>query len=186
MFLPTGRALLDPERILTEAGLALQEHYADFGAGTLGHFVIPAAAMVGKTGIVYAVDVLPDALSSVRSRAAFEGMSNLVTVWGDLEHPQGTAEIPEHSVDLVSLVNVCGLLKKSPRVLTNTIRVLKENGRLLLVDWKKSSAAFGPPVERRHNPEEFPPLLTSQGFTLQKTFDAGPHHWGLLFIRRAL
>ncbi len=181
MTLPTGRALLDPGRILTEAGLTLGQHYADFGSGTLGHFVIPATAMVGKTGVVYAVDILESALSAVQSRAQFEGVGNLVTVWGDLQHPKGTAAIPEHSADLVSLVNVCGLLKKGPNTLANVKRVLKAGGRLLLVDWKKSGGSFGPPVERRLSPDELQSLAQAQGLTLLKSFEAGPHHFGLLF-----
>ncbi len=183
MTLPTGRALLDPERILTEAGLSLGETYADFGAGTLGHFVLPASAMVGKSGRVYAVDILPGALSGVEGRARSEGAVNLTTVWGDLEHPQGTKDIPEASVDLVSLVNVAGLLKKSGNTLKNALRVLKPNGRLLVVDWDKAGTPVGPPVGHRHNPEEVQPIAEAAGFKVEKSFRAGPHHWGLLFHR---
>lgn len=181
MILPTGRALLDPERILTEAGISLGQHYADFGSGTLGHFVIPATAMVGKTGVVYAVDILQSALSAVQGRAQFEGVGNLVTVWADLEHPKGTAVIPEHSIDLVSLVNICRLIKKSPNMLANVKRVLKPGGRLLLVDWKKDGGSFGPPSEGRQDSLELQSYAQTQGLTLLKSFEAGPHHFGLLF-----
>jgi len=58
MILPSGRALLDPNKILKEAGLADCQTYADFGCGTLGHFVIPASIIVGEQGKVYALDIL--------------------------------------------------------------------------------------------------------------------------------
>jgi ubiquinone/menaquinone biosynthesis C-methylase UbiE len=181
MPLPTGRALLDPEKLLGEAGLSIGEHYADFGSGTLGHFAIPGSAMVGREGKVYAVDILKSALAAVEGRARSEGIINLTTVWGDLEHPRGTDAIPEHSVNLVSLINITGLLKHKGQTLPNAKRVLKPGGRLLLVDWKKGGAGFGPPAERRVSPEEIKPLVEAQGFKLSKEFEAGASHWGLLY-----
>jgi len=55
---PTGRALLDPVKILQNAGLTEGQVYADFGCGTLGYFVLPATDLVGLGGKVYALDIL--------------------------------------------------------------------------------------------------------------------------------
>lgn len=183
MSLASGRALLDPQKILGVAELALGESYADFGAGSLGHFVLPAAAMVGKSGVVYAVDILPSVLNGIESRARLEGIGNVISVWSDIEHPKGMIAIPPHSVQLVSIINECHLLKKSPQLFANIKQVLAQGGRLLLVDWKMKGAGFGPPLDRRVSPQELQPLCKAQGFTLTKSFEAGPHHWGLLFHR---
>ena len=181
--LPTGRALLDAPAILGQAGLALGMHYADFGAGTLGHFVFPACEMVGANGKVYAVDILKGALAGIEGRAKMERANNLTTVWGNIEEIGGVG-IPEKSLDLVSVVNIAKLLKKSPAAFGEIKRVLKPTGKLLLVDWKISGASFGPPSERRTSPEEMGPEITKAGFAAEKSFAAGPHHWGLL-LRRA-
>lgn len=177
--LPTGRALLDAPAILAQTGLALNMHYADFGSGTLGHFVFPATDIVGPEGKVYAVDILKGALAGIDSRAKLEKVTNLQTVWADIERIKGV-NVPERSLDLVSMVNITGLLKKSPTVFEEIKRLLKPGGKLLLVDWKMQGASFGPPVEKRVTPEAVQPLAEKAGFVLEKALEAGPHHWGLV------
>lgn len=177
--LPTGRALLDAPAILAQTGLAINMHYADLGAGTLGHFVFPATDMVGPNGKVYAVDILKGALAGIESRAKMEEVTNLIPVWGDIERLRGV-DVSEHSLDLVSMVNITGLLRKSPTVLEEVKRLLKPGEKLLLVDWKLSGASFGPPAEKRVSPEIIQLLAEKAGFVLEKTFEAGPHHWGMI------
>lgn len=183
--LPTGRALLDAREILTTAGLRPGQVYADFGAGAIGHFVFPASIMVGTNGRVYAIDILKSALGAIAGRAAAERATNVTTVWGDLEHEKGTMALPPHAVDLVSLVNLTGILKRSPNVMKNIVRALKGGGRLLLVDWKRAPSPLGPPLEGRSSPEEFKAMCTAAGFALIGEFDAGPFHWGLLFQKES-
>jgi ubiquinone/menaquinone biosynthesis C-methylase UbiE len=180
--LPTGRALLDAPAILAKAGLALDMQYADFGSGTLGHFVFPATDMVGPKGQVYAVDILKGALAGIESRAKMEQATNLTTVWGNIEKVGGV-KITAASLDLVSIVNIVKLLMKSPAVWDEIKRVLKPTGRLLLVDWKLSGGSFGPPAERRLAPETMTPQITQAGFKIEQSFEAGPHHWGLVLKR---
>jgi ubiquinone/menaquinone biosynthesis C-methylase UbiE len=180
--LPTGGALLDPVQVLTRAGLASGMTYADFGCGPLGHFVFPAAAMVGDKGHVYAVDILKGAIAGIESRLKMEPAGNLTPVWGDIERLRGV-DIPDRRVDLVSLVNITALVKKSPGVLTEVKRVLKPSGKLLLADWEKSTAAFGPQAAHPSAPEDLEPVAAAAGFKVLTRFKAGPHHWGLVLSR---
>lgn len=182
MAIATGRSLLDPYAVLKKAGLTLDMHYADFGSGTLGHFVFPAAEMVGPVGRVYAVDILKSALAGVESRMHLENVHNLTPVWGDIERVGGV-NIPADSLNLLSLVNIVGLLKKSPTVLDEVKRLLTRDGRLLLVGWRKDGMAVGVPVAKRVDADELIPIVERAGFRLRSRFDAGPSHWGLLFDR---
>ncbi|OGL66925.1 hypothetical protein A2856_00255 [Candidatus Uhrbacteria bacterium RIFCSPHIGHO2_01_FULL_63_20] len=179
MKLGNGSALLDPVAVLAEAGLAVGQSYADFGAGTLGHFVFPASEMVGKDGKVWAVDILKGALAGIESRMKIEGVNNVKPVWGDIERVNGVA-IPDGSADLVSITNITSLVKKSPGTLNEVKRVLTPRGTLLLVDWNKDGASFGPPAARRMDPDEIQAVARQAGFALAKAFRAGPHHWGLV------
>lgn len=183
MPLPTGRALLDAEQILSYAGLGLGDRYADFGAGTLGHFVLPGSEMVGPNGKVYAVDILKNALSAIEGRVRHEGVTNVETIWADIERV-GSVSIPEHSLDLVSFVNLTGLVTKSPQVFEEAARLLKEDGKFLLVDWEPGGASFGPAEDRRVSPSAIVPALAKAGFALGTRFKAGPYHWGAM-ARRA-
>lgn len=181
-WLSTGKALIDPHRVLQRAGLDLAKTYADFGSGPLGHFVFAGADLVGPTGRVYAVDILKGALAGVESRMALESTHQITTVWGDIERPHGV-NIPEASVDLVSINNITGLMLRSPGVLGEVKRVLKPEGRLLLVDWKREEAPLGPPLERRVDPETVSATVEDAGFRRAASFEAGPHHWGMIFDR---
>jgi len=179
--LPTGDALIDPKKVLAEAGLATGMRYADFGAGTLGHFVFPAADMVGPDGHVYAVDILKGSIAGIESRIKIESVTNLTPVWGDIEKLRGVA-IDDRSVDLVSIVNITGLIKKSPSVLDEVKRVIKPGGKLLLVDWEKGGSFFSQATPRA-TPADIEPIATAAGFKVEKRFRAGPRHWGMLLSR---
>lgn len=180
--IPSGRALLDPEALLREAGLQLDMHYADLGAGTLGHFVLPASQMVGPVGKVYAVDILKSALQSIESRVQLEGATNIETVWGDLDR-KGGVKIAEGSLDLASFVNVGHLLVKSDVPLQEAIRLVRPGGRVLVIDWNPDAGSLLVSREHRVAALDVKARLLANGFSLVREFIAGPQHWGLLFKR---
>lgn len=180
----TGRKLLDPEGILRQAHLSAGMTYADFGAGALGHFVLPAARLVGPGTPVYAVDILKSVLEAVQSRAALEHVQNIKPIWGDIEKIHGV-NLPDGSLDVLSIVNLAGLVKKSPNVLEEAKRLLKEDGKLLLVGWKETSPSpIAPPKDQRVSIEEMKECVSRAGLVLMKTFEASTDHWGLLVRRK--
>lgn len=177
--LPSGRALIDAENTLYKAGVASGMYYADFGAGNLGHFVLPAARIVGDEGLVYAVDIRKKALDAIRGRARHDGVSNLECVWGDIEKTNGV-DIPKQTIDLISMVNMSSVLK-TPIVYQEMKRILKPHGKLLVIDWKKGDSQFGPKQEDRFFSNEVQQIIEQYDFSFEKAFEVGPHHWGLLF-----
>lgn len=180
MPLPTGRALLDPNYILSQARMSAGMRYADFGSGTIGHFVLPAAAIAGPGTQVYAVDILKSALDGVDGRARLEQIGNVVTVWGNVEKIGGV-NIPEDSLDLISMVNITSLIIKSPETIEEIKRLLNTDGKLLLVDWKPDIySAIAPPKEERASPDDIRSVLEKAEMVVMKEFDAGVNHWGLL------
>ncbi len=184
MPLPSGRALLDPDAILQVARLSPGQRYADFGAGTLGHFVFPAARIVGPGTSVYAVDILKSALDAINSRARVEQVPNVKTVWGDIEKIGGV-NIEPNSLDLISLVNIASLIKKSPNVLEEAKRLLNDNGKLLVVGWRKDARLpVAPSAEKRVSLEEIKEQIKKAGMVIMKEFEAGPDHWGLLVRKK--
>ena len=70
-----GNILLDVNLILTKAGIEEGMKIADLGCGTNGHFVFPAANLVGNKGTVYAVDILKTAIEAVSRRIKQEEYS---------------------------------------------------------------------------------------------------------------
>ena len=180
--MPTGRRLLNAKAILKEAGLTLDKEYADFGAGTLGHFVFPASDMVGPNSNVYAVDILKNALNAIKNRAQLEQIHNIIPVWGDIEREKGVS-IPPASLDVISMINIGSLIIKSPMVLKEAARLLKPGGVLVVADWEPIEQVIGPPLETRVAEEAVKPAVLQAEYRYVKSFEAGPHHWGMLFKR---
>ena len=122
----------DPKNILKKFGFIPGMIVADCGSG-IGHFTIPIAQIVAPIGYVYAVDVHRDILTRLTNDAKEHKLTNVHTVWGDIEQPNGT-HLKDASVDYVLLANVLHQTKDKPMVLRETLRILKDEGSVLVID----------------------------------------------------
>lgn len=177
-----GNKLLDPYFIFEQVGLGVGEKMADLGCGAAGHFVIPAAKIVGEKGIVYAVDLLKSVLEAVKGRARLEGVANVETVWSNLEI-YGATDIKEGSLDLTLLANSLFQIPKREEVFREAVRLTKKGGKIAVVDWGLLAAPLGPPLDRRLNKDVVRKMASTCGLTEVKEFKAGPYHYGLVFSK---
>jgi ubiquinone/menaquinone biosynthesis C-methylase UbiE len=182
MAISGGLQLLDIKEVLAKAQLIAGMQVADLGCGSLGYFVLPIAKLVGKEGKVYAVDVQLSALEGVRNRAKLDGLTNVETVWSNLEKV-GATKIPEKSLDLACLINTLFQNKDHQSIIKEASRLLKSGGRLLVIDWKKVGTPFGPSVEIRLEPETVKKLAAKTGLTLTEEIEFGQYFWGLIFTK---
>jgi ubiquinone/menaquinone biosynthesis C-methylase UbiE len=182
--LPTGRALIDPNHVLEEAGLREEMKVADLGVGAIGHFLFPAAKLVGPKGMVFGVDILQSVLQANRSRAKTFGLDNIDFVWGNIELLGGT-RLPDSSIDLALMVNVLHAVKQA-EALTECRRILHSEGILTVVEWKPAGSSMGPSPEKRMAPEDVKKLVVQYGYNFKKEFEAGPQHYGMVFTKPLL
>src|SRR3989304_7020935 len=94
---------INTEKIISQLEIAPNMTVADLGAGH-GFFTVAFAKKVGPSGQVYPVDVLPEALEAIRSRAKLEGLFNIKPVRGNLEKPGGST-LRDESCDMVMVAN---------------------------------------------------------------------------------
>lgn len=169
----------DPKANVLQMGLHEGMKVADLGSGS-GHYTLAAAAIVGATGRVYAIDIQEDHLSPLQSEAKARGLRNIETVWGDFEKAGGTL-LKEHSLDAVILSNTLFQLENAKNAIAEIKRILRPGGKLLVVDWAGAYGGMGPAAERvvpEHAAEE---LFITGGFHKAKSFRGGPHHYSILF-----
>lgn len=178
VYIPSGTELLNPFEILKRAGISEGMKIADLGCGTIGHFVFPASHLVGDKGAVYAVDILKSALAGIESRIKMEGVANVQTIWSDIEVVGGT-KIENDSVDIAFLHNVSAKLD----MMKEAARLVKSGGKLLIVDWDKTSTPFGPPTKNRPDPERIKKDAEEIGMKFLEEFKAGPYHFGIVFVK---
>ena len=182
MALSTTSVLLDPEAVLVRAGVRAGFVVADLGCGTTGHFILPAAGLVGEKGRAIAVDIIQSILTSVAGRARLEGLANLETIWGDCERPNGV-KLPDNTCDIALVVNNMYQAKDRPAFLTEAARITKPGGKVVVIDWKTIATPLGPPAELRVTSDQIRPLAEKTGLKLLDSFEPGPYHWGMIFVK---
>ena len=96
----------------------------DYGCG-IGFNTIPAAEIVGKDGMVYALDVHPLAIKSVDKKIREKALKNARTILSGLN-----TGLPDESVDIVLLYNVLPMITNRPALIKELYRVLKPGGTL--------------------------------------------------------
>lgn len=174
--------LLDSVMILRDfLQLSVGNMVADLGAGG-GLFSIQSARLVGNQGQVYAVDILKTALSEIDSKARMSGINNIKTIWSNIEII-GATQINDRSLDAVLLVNVLFQSSKQNEIISEAVRLLKDTGRLLVVDWNDSNSSFSPATDRKVDPQSVIRHTEGLGLKLQKEFKAGNYHFGQIFSK---
>lgn len=168
---------LDPQKILDKIELRRDMIICDFGCGA-GGWVIPLARVI-KKGKIYAVDIQEEMLSALESQANVERIFNIETILCDLEKIQ--LKLEDNTVDLVLMTNLLFQLDDKKQVFQEGERILKNGGKVLVVDWKKKSSLG--PREGRITPAEIKKLAKEVGLELDKEFEAGDYHFGLLFTK---
>lgn len=169
-------SFLNPQEILNQLELRENMIAAEFGSGS-GLFAILLAKKLEK-GRVYALDVQEPPLSALRGRARMEHLFNIETRRCDLEKPRGSG-LPEVSLDLVLISNVLFQIEDKNAMLKEAKRVLRSNGKLLVIDWLPEAGQG--PVGKRVSVQEVKKICQSLELKLEKEFKAGIYHWGLIF-----
>lgn len=172
---------LEPDRIVRSFDLEKGDHAADFGAGH-GYFTVPLAREVGGNGKVYAIDIQKPVLDIIRAKAKIEHLLNIEPVWADLDTPRGS-KLKDDFLDFVLISNAFFQSEKKEIIIQEAYRVLHKKGRLAIIEWEEFPN-FGPPKELLVRKETAKKMAQEAGFELDREFEAGTHHYGLLFIKK--
>jgi len=170
-------SFLDPTEILKQLKLRKNMIAADFGSGS-GGWAIPLARKL-EEGKVYAIDLLEEPLSALRAKAKAEKISNIQTVLADVE--KGIGMLRDASCNLVLMTNLLFQCQDMKKILSEGKRVLKPEGRILIVDWKKDN-----PLTEQVEKVSFEEVKgTAVGLDLkaEKEFEAGSYHYALVFTK---
>lgn len=120
--------------IVTALNLKPNAVVADIGAGT-GFFVLMFAQEVGPKGLVYAVDITPNFVKSINTRAKGLGYRNVIGVVNNAH----SVMLPHNSVDLVFTSNTYHHFEYPKSMLASIHAALRPNGELVVIDFKRIS-----------------------------------------------
>jgi len=109
---------------LIGTGLKKGQVVLEYGCG-IGSYTIPAAQIVGDEDTVYALDIHPLAIRTVKKRGAKENLTNIQTILSDRE-----TGLPDECVDVVLLYDTLHLVRDKQALLKELHRILKPGGFL--------------------------------------------------------
>ncbi len=170
----------DPQKNIAELGVLDGMKVVDLGSGS-GFYTLEAAKRVGPYGRVYSVDVQQDLLNKIKNSSNLMGLHNIEIVWGNIEKIGGT-KLHENLADRIILSNTLFQIAEEDRsnLALEVKRLLKSGGKLMVVDW-----IGGGPL----SPKMVVPLSVAEGLfqkiglKLEKNFDAGDHHYGIILSK---
>ncbi len=113
--------------VLRKVGVTQSQTIVDYGCGP-GIFTLAAAAIVGRQGKVYALDVRIKALEEIRESAAKNRFSNLEVIL--IEKSAVKVNLVNQSADVALLYDVLQEVPDKPGLLAELYRILKPDGIL--------------------------------------------------------
>ncbi len=169
------KRLFKPIKALKSLGIKRQMIVADIGCGT-GFLTIPLARIVGPKGKVYAVDISKEMLNDVRRRIKKEGLKNVkVIVSKENEIP-----VKSKDVDYCLLSSVVHELENSTLFFKELKRLLKDNGKVGIIEWKKVPSPLGPPIKEKIPIPTMKQILIKNRFNIEKTVDLCRYNYGIV------
>ena len=173
----------DPNIIISQLHIIPGESVADLGAGT-GAYSFILAKVVGSTGKVYACEVQKDMLVRIENEAKERHISNVQTVWSNIENHEGT-KLRDQSIDWVIIANTLFQVEDRNGMIKEVARILKPAGSVLLVDWAESFGNIGPHVKDVVSKDDAIKIFGTFGFhQTPQVIDAGSHHYGIIFKKQ--
>ncbi|WP_227016854.1 class I SAM-dependent methyltransferase [Sinanaerobacter chloroacetimidivorans] len=165
---------LDPLGTLKRINTDSNDAICDVGAGS-GIFTIPAAQLTSNR--VYALETDHEMLEVIKEKAKIERLTNidLIPVEGD------NIQINDKTVNLVLLVTVLHEIENKSVFLNEMKRILKTDGRIMLIEFYKHETPFGPPVSHRISREEVIKVMAEKGFLNSKEFALGDNFYCMVF-----
>lgn len=168
-----------PPRNVAALGVQPGMRVADFGSGS-GAYVLAIAKELSNSGHVYAIDIQKDLLRRTKNEADKLGYKNVEVLWGDLEAENGS-KIAHNTVELVLISNLLFQVEDKLQVMAEAKRIVRPNGRVAVIDWSDSYGGMGPTKEDVVPKSDVLTLARSVELTFIEEFDAGAHHFGLVF-----
>lgn len=176
--LEQSNRFLTPRDIVEQFGIKVGSQTADFGSGA-GDFAIALAEIISPTGKVYAIDVLESAHQSLRSKYKIKNITNIELILANLECKKGST-LPDNLLDLVMIHNILFQVTNKKHLIQEAHRVLKELGKLAIIEWDIASL-IGPPKNLRLPERELLSLVQNNGFEIESRIEAGKYHYGYVF-----
>jgi ubiquinone/menaquinone biosynthesis C-methylase UbiE len=170
-----------PETALDKIGLKPGMVVADVGAG-VGYFTVRLAKRVGPEGKILAVDVQPEMLAKLKSHAAEAKLTNIQPILSSESDPR----LPENCCDVILMVDVYHELSQPQIMLRKMRRALKNDGRLVLLEYRKEDPHIPIRSEHKMSVAEAKAEVEAEGYKLDAVLKDLPRQHILIFRKQSM
>lgn len=165
-----------PQKAIAALHLRPGMNVGEIGAGT-GFYALRIARLI-QPGIYYANDIQPGMLERLHRNAAEHRVTNIQAVLGT----QTDSRLPAGALDYVLLVDVYHELAEPQIVLRNIARVLKPDGKLVLLEFRKEDPKVPIRPEHEMTVRDVTAELSAEGYVLDHLVETLP--WQHMFFFR--
>ncbi|MFZ2978884.1 MAG: methyltransferase domain-containing protein, partial [Candidatus Magasanikiibacteriota bacterium] len=130
-------------------------------------------------GKVYAIEVQKDFLITIKNKANDTHLTNIEPIWGDIENIGGT-KLKDEIIDRVIASNILFQVTNKQKFIDEAFRILKPEGKILLIDWSDSPDSFSLKQNIIVNKNQAREMFEKKGFVYERDIDAGAHHYGMI------
>ncbi|MBO8142979.1 MAG: class I SAM-dependent methyltransferase [Thermodesulfobacterium sp.] len=175
----SSRAIISASEVFDLLNLPQGITFLDAGCGD-GYFSIEAALKLGLKSIIIAIDIHKESLEKLKQEVKKRKLSNIEIIEADI-----TKKLPlkDKSIDVYFVSNVLhGFDEKEKEELVKEVkRLLKKDGKFIVIEFKKEPTPVGPPLEIRISEEELKKFLENFGFQFEKSWEVSPYNYLSIF-----
>ena len=174
--------LIDPREFFARIDLRPGWQVLDLACG-VGRYSLEVSKVLGENGMIYAVDSWEEGIETLKQTIYEAGVSNIRPIVADI-----AARLPleDASVDFCLMATILHDLSPGEQsaALTEAVRVLRPQGVIALVEFKKIDRGPGPPSFLRISEQEAVAMIGKFGFLKTYCGDLGEFTY-LLTARKA-
>ncbi len=164
--------LIDADRFLSILAPEPGDTVLDAACGP-GRYTLFLAGKKIPDLTIFAVDLWPEGIQTLERRLAQEALSGVRAQVADLSR---SIPVDSDRVDICLMATVFHDLVEAGTdhgAMEEIRRVMKPEGRLVVVEFKKIEGPPGPPESIRLSPEELEARMAEKGFVVEKTAEVG-------------